>query len=558
MDDIKALSDFNDLHVHAGLDAVKSQIESALSGHVINPEIDAANESPIPSESSEVSAEAEIAVNSGAITLDQVKERFALIVPSTCVWDINEKHKLKKTEFMALVGAKVGKQWWDSEEKRQVREADVAKNLAAAQKEGDGELAMALHRYVYLNPSQTVWDHRNREVVNIADLKYAIPNSFSAWNQSPMRKQIDKANLVFDPTQKSDPKTHINMFQGLPLQPIDDDDGCSGIRHMMYMLCNKDEEVWQWLQKWMAYPLQHVGAKLLTAVLMHSDVHGSGKSLLFDGVMRPIYGEYGATLGQTQMESQYTDWSSNLLYGLFEEIFSRDQKYSHMGTIKQMITGDKQRIEKKFMSGWEEANHMNCIFLSNELLPFPIEPRDRRFLVVWPNWKLDPELQKKVGAELKNNGAAKFLNWLLKVDLSGFHERTEPPMTEAKEWIIDFGRPTWDSFFVQWKKGYLDVPYCSCLTSDLWEVYRYWCKENGISKVMDNQKFPKLIERRVYARQPKQNYMSANKQKQGTVYLTEEFTGVDSSGNKVIKKEWLGEQIVRFKCAMEQYIEETA
>ncbi len=555
--DIKDCSDFNDLHVARGLDVVKQQIEAALpKKNIINSALEAANESPTPSVVSGAEVSEENAIKSCRITLDQIKERFALIVPSTNVWDIHEKHKLKKAEFMALVGAKTGKQWWDADDKRQVREVDVNLKLAAAETEGEGELAMALHRYVYLNPSQTVWDHRNREVVNIADLKYAIPNAFSGWNQSHMRKQIDKANLVFDPTQKSDPHTHINMFQGLPLEPLNNDDGCRAIRHMMYLLCNKDEEVWQWLSKWMAYPLQHVGAKMHTAVLMHSDIQGSGKSLLFDGVMRPIYGEYGATLGQTQMESQYTDWSSNLLYGLFEEIFSRDQKYSHMGTIKQMITGEKQRIEKKFMSGWEEANHMNCIFLSNELLPFPIEASDRRFLVIWPNWKLEPELQKAVGDELKAGGAAAFLNWLLKVDTSEFEERTKPPMTEAKEWLIDFGRPTWDSFFMQWQKGLLDVPYISCLTTDLWEVYRYWCKANGISKVMDNQKFPKLIERRVYARQAKQNYRYGKLQKQGTVYLTEQEPSFDPEGNKVIKKEWLGDCVTKFRRAMEEYIDE--
>ncbi|MEY8247321.1 MAG: DUF5906 domain-containing protein [Bermanella sp.] len=556
----KGPSDFNDLHVLCGLDAVKQQVNAAVqvSATVINTECPAANESPAPTVVGGSEILASVQIKSSAITLDQVKERFALIVPTTHVWNINDKQRLKKPEFMALVGAKTGKEWWDAADKRQVREVDVNLKLAAGQTEGEGELAMALGRYVYLNPSQSVWDHRNREVVNIADLKYAIPNAFSGWNQSPMRRQIDKANLVFDPTQKCDPKTHINMFHGLPLEPVANDEGCRAIIDMMWLLCNQDMQVWSWLSKWMAYPLQHVGAKMHTAVLMHSDVQGSGKSLFFDGVMRPIYGEYGATLGQTQMESQYTDWSSNLLYGLFEEIFSRDQKYSHMGTIKQMITGEKQRIEKKFMSGWEEANHMNCIFLSNELLPFPIEQSDRRFLVIWPNWKLDNELQAQVGAELKNGGAAAFLNWLLNVDTSDFEERTKPPMTEAKEWLIDFGRPTWDSFFMQWQRGQLEVPYCSCLTSDLWEVYRYWCKANGIGKVMDNQKFPKLIERRVFARQSKQNYISGKLQKQGTVYLTEAVPGLDDEGRKVIKKAWLGGMISAFRAAMHSYIDEPA
>jgi len=555
--DINECTDFNDLHLTCGLDAVKQQIESALQSPsadaVINPATAAANESPAPSINAGAAISETITITSCAITLDQVKERFALIVPSTNVWNINDKQKLKKAEFMALVGAKTGKEWWEAADKRQVNEADVNIKISAAQTEGDGELAMALGRYVYLNPSQSVWDHKNREVVNIADLKYAIPNAFSFWNQSAMRKQIDKANLVFDPTQKCDAKTHINMFQGLPLEPDHNDDGCQAIIDMMYLLCNEDLKVWTWLAKWMAYPLQHVGAKMHTAVLMHSDVQGSGKSLFFDGVMRGIYGEYGATLGQTQMESQYTDWSSNLLYGLFEEIFSRDQKYSHMGTIKQMITGDKQRIEKKFMSGWEEANHMNCIFLSNELLPFPIEQSDRRFLVIWPNWKLDAELQARVGAELKAGGAAAFLGWLLKLDTSDFEVRTKPPMTEAKEWLIDFGRPTWDQFYQCWKGGHIDIPYIPCLTTDLWNVYRHWCKANGIGKVMDNQKFPKLIERRVLRREAHQPYVFGpddKKDKKGTFYLTIEPS---KAGGKS-KKLWLGESVKEFRVKMDEYI----
>ncbi|MDO6804182.1 DUF5906 domain-containing protein, partial [Wenyingzhuangia sp. 1_MG-2023] len=218
-----------------------------------------------------------------------------------------------------------------------------------------------------------VWDSELRQVIGMDDLKCMIPVAFDHWNTAPERKVVLKKNLVFDPTQRSDPDTHINMFRGLPLEPVQNDDACRGIRALLWSLCNQDDHVWTWLTRWLAYPLQHVGAKLRTAVLMHSEVQGSGKSLFFDGVMRPLYGEYSATLGQHQMESAYTDWQSNLLYGLFEEIFSRSSKYNQMGTIKQLITGETTRIEKKFVSGWEEANHMNAVFLSNEIQPFPVE-----------------------------------------------------------------------------------------------------------------------------------------------------------------------------------------
>lgn len=550
MSEVNQPSDFNDLHLLAGLPAVKKQIDDLITGWQ-KAEPSQVADSPAPSQQSDgISLPV---VEGKEETIDVLLKRYALILPSTNVWDTHQKEVLKKAEFMASVGAKSGKEWFDSAGKRQVREEDVNKILATAQAEGEGELAKALRRYTYLNPSQTVWDHDRRQLTPIADLKYAIPNEFAAWNRHPCRRQIEKENLVFDPTQQSDAKTHINMFHGLPLSPVDNDEACQAIRMMMFNLCNQDKEVWSWLAKWLAYPLQHVGAKMATAVLMHSDVHGSGKSLLFDGVMRPIYGEYGATLGQTQMESQYTDWSSNLLYGLFEEVFSRDQKYSHMGTIKQMITGEKQRIEKKFIAGWEEANHMNCIFLSNELLPFPIEASDRRFLVIWPNSKLDPLLQQAVSHELKNGGAEAFYDWLLKVDTSDFDRHTKPPMTEAKEWVIDYGRPGWDKFYMSWSTEELDVPYIPCLTTDLWLVYKAWCRKNGVHKVLDNQKFPQLIEKKVVRKESHQPYVLGDKsakEKKGTFYLTvEPPTDTDKP-----KKVWLGECVAEFRTKMGEYI----
>jgi putative DNA primase/helicase len=244
-----------------------------------------------------------------------------------------------------------------------------------------------------------------------------------------------------------------------------------------------------WLVHWLAYPLQNVGGKMGTAVLMHSEMQGSGKSLFFGKVMRKIFGaEYSSTLGQHQLESSYTDWRSKMLYGVFEEIFSRDQKYSHTGTMKEMITGETQRIEKKFMSGWEEANHMNAVFLSNEIQPFPVEPFDRRMLVIWPEGKLDKALVKRVLDELNNGGAEAFYNHLLQLNLEGFASHTEPPMTEAKERLIDFGRAGWDSFYQEWSKGYLKVPYSPCLIVDLYESYKNWC-HSGHERQVSLKKF---------------------------------------------------------------------
>jgi putative DNA primase/helicase len=262
--------------------------------------------------------------------------------------------------------------------------------------------------------------------------------------------------------------------------------------------------------------------------------------------MRQVYGtEYSSTLGQHQLESSYTDWRSKMLYGVFEEIFSRDQKYSHTGTVKQMITGETQRIEKKFMSGWEEANHMNAAFLSNEIQPFPVEPFDRRMLVIWPEGKLSKELVRRVLDELNNGGIEAFYQHLLSLDLQDFTSHTEPPMTEAKERLIDFGRSGWDTFYQEWHKGYLSVPYMSCLIVDLYEAYKAWChsgheRQISLKKFSDFMSVPSRGKRKRDA-----IYDKGVSTKKGTFLL------VDERPEALTQKAWLGGCVSTFQKALQ-------
>lgn len=499
----KATTDFNDLHALHGLGAVRTQVMAAGESPVVaaNAPADAdtagvdagaivsKGQSPAPSSS-----------DSARPSIELLLQRFAMTEPNAKVWDSHLHKLLKPRAVSAIWGKALFDEWRDHPSRRTIDEEAVMPLTSAAEKKGSGEIGVALRRYIYLNPSDTVWDLQKRSMVPIKYLKLAIADVFDAWITHPDREQRDMDKLVFDPSQKVDPDTHINMFRGLPLQPDEagvDAGKCYCILGLVRHLCNHDPIIIDWLLKWLAYPLQHVGGKVESAILMHSETHGSGKSLLFEGVIKELYGEYGATLGQHQLENQYTDWKSNMLFGLFEEIFSRDQKYSNMGTLKNMITGRSHRIEKKFVSGWEEANHMNAVFLSNEILPFPLEPGDRRFLVVWPQEKLVEADQQAVKNELDNGGIEAFYHFLLSYPLGDFKRTDEPPMTAAKASLIDFARPNWDAFYQEWVAGSLpwSVPHETCLCLDLYETYKAWCFRGG-EKPVTLRKFGEFVGKR--------------------------------------------------------------
>jgi putative DNA primase/helicase len=477
-------------------------------------------------------------------SLDELIQRFSLAMPDGKIWDASKSQFVKVGAAKSWWGEKLYKLWVADNRRSTVDQEDVRIFAAAAATRRRGGLQAALDRYILIYPTDTVWDVVRRERVPIGAIKLAIADVYDDWIKHDKRREIDDTDVVFDPVGPLEQAGRINTFRGLPMQPIDDENACSNIRTLLWQLANQDEAIYWWIAKWLALPLQKVGTKMASALLIHSETHGTGKSLLFEEVIKAIYGDYGATLGQHQLEGQYSDWRSRNLFALFEEVFSRQTRFNFSGQLKHMVTGKTQRIEKKFVSGWEEANHMNAVFLSNETQPFPIERSDRRFLVVWPREKLPAEVFDGVLDEVRNGrGVPAFLGWLLSLDLGAFHSHTEPIMTEAKQRIIDLGLPGWDLFYQEWREGALPVPFQTCLVMDLYQLYERWAKPRGehvVSyKIFAGSLAPRMSHRKDCP------FDDGLKRRKGTFFI------VDAKPEETTQERWLGQMVCDFQSSMD-------
>jgi putative DNA primase/helicase len=431
------------------------------------------------------------------LTLDHILRRFALVEGTTHVWDFDQSRVMKRSAFEARVGKPLAKQWLEDTERRKLisddHVRDIEQSRRMAGKKGGAFGMPPTERYVYIDGTKDVWDREKKRRVAEGAVKMALGDTYPLWLNSSERRVVDVDHIVFDPTMTKDPSVYINTFDGLPLEPVRNDDACANLRWLISFLCNHDEQAARWLIRWMAYPLQHLGAKMDTAVLMHSIMEGSGKSLLFADALGMLYGQYAATVGQTQLESNFNAWQSRKLWSVFEEVVSRDQRYNQVGKIKHLITGKTVRMESKFINGWEEANHMNAVFLSNEIMPWPISESDRRMLVMWPEQTLPEVRQKAIGHELRNGGVAALYGWLLSVDLGDFDERTRPPSTAARERLVALSRAGWQTFLNLWKFGELGRDlWGACLSTDLYSLFLEWCHRNK-EHVMSQTKFSLFI-----------------------------------------------------------------
>lgn len=418
----------------------------------------------------------------GVMDIATAMRRFALVEGTTNVWDMDKAKPMKRGGFEALVGKPLAKEWMERTDKKliapeQAQELDQARRLSA--KKGGALKLDPIERYVYIDGTKDVWDREKKRRIAEGAVKMAMGEEYKWWLNSQDRRVVDVDHIVFDPTMTKDPNIYINTFEGLPLEPVRDDAACENLRWLISFLCNHDEDALAWLTKWLAFPLQNMGAKMDTAVLMHSIMEGSGKSLLFADIFGQLYGQYAATVGQTQLEGSFNAWQSRKLWAVFEEVVSRDQRYNQVGKIKHMITGKTVRMESKFINGWEEANHMNAVFLSNEIMPWPISDDDRRMLVMWPLQTLPVERQKAIGRELENGGVAALYGWLLAVELGDFNQRTRPPRTEARQRLVALSRTAWQTFLHLWRTGELGRGlWGCCLATDLYALFIEWCSRN--------------------------------------------------------------------------------
>lgn len=434
------------------------------------------------------------------LDIDGAMRRFALVEGTTSVWDLDKGRAMKRAGFEALVGKPLAKEWVERTDKKligseQVTELEQARKMSS--KKGGALKLEPLDRYIYIDGTKEAWDREKKRRLPEGSVKMALGDAYQLWLNSPDRRVVDVDHIVFDPTMTKDPAIYINTFEGLPLTPVRDDAACENLRWLIAFLCNNDEEALNWLIKWLAYPLQHMGAKMDTAILFHSTMEGSGKSLLFADIMGELYGRYSATVGQAQLEGNFNAWQSGKLWAVFEEVVSRDQRYNQVGKIKHMITGKTVRMESKFINGWEESNHMNSAFLSNEIMPWPISEDDRRMLVMWPLETLPPERQKAIAAELANGGVAALYGWLLDVDLEDFNQRTRPPKTEARQRLVELSRTAWQTFYHLWRNGELGYGlWGCCLTSDVYAMFIEWCAHNK-EHAMSQTKFSLMLSAKV-------------------------------------------------------------
>lgn len=489
--------------------------------------------------------------------------------PVSKLTDFNDLHAVQGIKAVAAQLDAEIKRAAFSREVAKVVNIEVARIKKSAKAEKKKELPPSFdfdgfsRRFTLIYPTDTVYDAQLEVICKIPYVKINFGEGVvNWWLRSPDRRTVNADQVVFDPAGNADPKTTINLFRGLAA-PAARGEGasCERLLGLLQYLCAEEGQdvapVTDWVLRWLAYPLQHVGAKMATALVMHGPAEGTGKNLFFNAV-RDIYGRYGSLITQTQLESPYNGWMSQRLFVIANEVISRQELRHHVGRLKNLVTESPLPIEEKYLPMRYEDNHMNMVFLTNEFQALQISMSDRRYMVIRTPAVNTEAFYAAVLAELANGGGAALHHYLLNLDLGDFNEHTKPIMTAAKEDLIEMGLTSVQQFWRELHDGLLyPLEYGPALWRDLYEVYKTWCVRNGVKNPRPSNQFGQEFKgmngvRQVTQRiadpdKPGEWAMPAEKRPQRSVYL------MGSMPDDIEADKWRDEGCKRFRLAWREY-----
>lgn len=362
-----------------------------------------------------------------------------------------------------------------------------------------GKFNHLVENFTLIYGTDTVWDGSERMIMKISNMGHAHgADMVRMWKSSERRRTVRQDQVVFDPTMGCDPESTVNLFDGIAMEPKEGD--VKPFIDLVKFLTSRTHDdphecdvTAQWLLCWLAYPLQHPGAKLRTSVIMHGD-EGAGKNFLFDTIVA-IYGKYGAVVGQDELEDKFNDWRSCKLFVVGDEVSSRAELVHNKNRLKALITSETVQINPKNLPRREEKNQMNVAFLSNELQPLALDNSDRRYLVVYTPRAREQEFYRRLRAWRDAGGIAALYHYLLRYPLDGFDPFSPAPMTEAKQDLIALNHKSPELFWAEWSGSELDLPYMACSVQQAYQAYLKWCQRTGERFPFKRQAFTPTLTR---------------------------------------------------------------
>lgn len=257
-----------------------------------------------------------------------------------------------------------------------------------------------------------------------------------AWLEWKHRNELDQ--FCYMPGVEKVHKKCYNLWSGW---------GCESIKgnvqpwlDLMNHLFQPDQKAERkWFEQWCAYPIQHPGAKLLSASVLWGLEKGSGKSTVGYTLMR-IYGKNAIELHDADFSETKNVWLDAKQFAFGDEITGNESRRL-FNRFQTLITQKTINVNKKYIPEYSIPDYINYYFTAQDPDAFYLNNGDRRFFI---HEVLAPPMQQATADDyqkwLTNDGCCHLKYYFEHIDLTGFNPNAPALMTEAKQDMIDLTR----------------------------------------------------------------------------------------------------------------------
>ena len=337
-------------------------------------------------------------------------------------------------------------------------EGEVCATVASAKKAVERKVLEVTHevdevvsqlnsKYAYVEKQGRVWRFFYRDFVHFDQLRQQYENTSMRVSVGGVEKSMNHAqvwqrsterrahrDVSFAPGAPAVADDCINLWEGWGSEPTKGD--ITPWEKLLNHTFGEDSSALKWFEQWLAYPIQHPGAKLSTAVVLWSVKQGVGKTMIGETIGK-LYGSHFRTITAQELHGSFNGWLKGCQFVLGEENSSVDQR-ADANKLKTLITGTTVVVNEKYQPSLELTNCANFLFTSNHADAFYMEDADRRFFV----WNIAADRLKDAfyGAFIdwrdNRGGLAALMEHLSNLDLTGFSYKGNAPLTDAKREMI--------------------------------------------------------------------------------------------------------------------------
>jgi hypothetical protein len=237
-----------------------------------------------------------------------------------------------------------------------------------------------------------------------------------------------------------------------PQHPETDAEPTVFLEHAAYILPDPTER--ELFLDWLAWKIQHPARRSYAIVMVADEAYGTGRSWMAEMLAEALEGKVNkATLAQligkgTSGEANYNDWAAECQFLVVEEAkdVTKEDFWSSYDTVKERIDNRAHKFWRNTKYGAARYDHMyfNALIFSNHSDALVMPDNDRRFAVLTnPTERREPEYYDVLNEALDTDEPAKVYWYLKRRDVDAF-DHVYPPMTEAKQAMIEQSRSAYD------------------------------------------------------------------------------------------------------------------